>query len=92
MGASLLAMDFNDNAPCLDDRVVSTPIASRLTPTEGSGYIPATRPPPKPSAPFHKPFGRCLKHTYPRLFPSRQRLFRVPRMPRRLTRTRGLAL
>ncbi|MVV52185.1 hypothetical protein EJA72_28700 [Pseudomonas sp. PB120] len=33
MGASLLAMYVNDDAGCLDDRVVSTPIASRLAPT-----------------------------------------------------------
>ncbi|QFG29724.1 hypothetical protein F6476_11210 [Pseudomonas umsongensis] len=36
MEASLLAMDVNDNAPCLDDRVVRALIASRLAPTMGS--------------------------------------------------------
>ncbi|PAM79679.1 hypothetical protein CES87_29590 [Pseudomonas sp. ERMR1:02] len=33
MGASLLAMDVNENAPCLNDRVVWTFFASRLAPT-----------------------------------------------------------
>ncbi|MVV48394.1 hypothetical protein EJA72_09085 [Pseudomonas sp. PB120] len=33
MGASLLAMDVNDNAPCLEDRGVCVSIASRLAPT-----------------------------------------------------------
>ncbi|PVZ58676.1 hypothetical protein C9422_11630 [Pseudomonas sp. B1(2018)] len=33
MGASLLAMDVNDNARCLNDRVVWTFFASRLAPT-----------------------------------------------------------
>jgi len=36
VGASLLAMDVNDNAPCLDGRVVRAYIASRLVPTMGS--------------------------------------------------------
>jgi hypothetical protein len=33
VGASLLAMDVNDNALCLDDRVVQTFFASKLAPT-----------------------------------------------------------
>ncbi|PAM82077.1 hypothetical protein CES87_20870 [Pseudomonas sp. ERMR1:02] len=33
VGASLLAMDVNDNAPCLNDRVVWAFFASRLAPT-----------------------------------------------------------
>ncbi|MVV49672.1 hypothetical protein EJA72_15715 [Pseudomonas sp. PB120] len=33
VGASLLAMDVNANAPCLDDRVGWATIASRLAPT-----------------------------------------------------------
>ena len=36
VGASRLAMDVNDNAPCLDERVVWTFFASRLAPTMGS--------------------------------------------------------
>ncbi|PAM84637.1 hypothetical protein CES87_04065 [Pseudomonas sp. ERMR1:02] len=32
----MLAMDINDNAPCLDDRVVWRFFASRLAPTIGS--------------------------------------------------------
>ena len=36
VGASLLAMDVNDYASCLDERVVWTSIASRLAPTMGS--------------------------------------------------------
>jgi hypothetical protein len=36
VGASLLAMVVNDNAPCLDERVVWTFFASRLAPTIGS--------------------------------------------------------
>ncbi|OXR36198.1 hypothetical protein PSUM_10210 [Pseudomonas umsongensis] len=36
VGASLLAMDVNDNAPCLDERVAWKSIASRLAPTMGS--------------------------------------------------------
>ncbi|PAM82276.1 hypothetical protein CES87_20485 [Pseudomonas sp. ERMR1:02] len=38
VGASLLAMGVNDNAPCMDDRVVGTFFASRLAPT-GTEYI-----------------------------------------------------
>ncbi|OXR37538.1 hypothetical protein PSJE_11915 [Pseudomonas jessenii] len=33
VGASLLAMDVNDNAGCLIDRVVQTFFASKLAPT-----------------------------------------------------------
>ncbi|MNT94609.1 hypothetical protein D3C72_2363360 [compost metagenome] len=33
VGASLLAMDVNDNAGCLLDRVVQTFFASKLAPT-----------------------------------------------------------
>jgi hypothetical protein len=36
VGASLLAMDANDNAPCLKDRVIQAFIASGLAPTMGS--------------------------------------------------------
>jgi hypothetical protein len=36
VGASLLAMEDNDNAPCLKDRVIQAFIASRLAPTIGS--------------------------------------------------------
>ena len=32
----MLAMDVNDNAPCLDERVVWTSIASLLAPTDSS--------------------------------------------------------
>jgi hypothetical protein len=32
----MLAMDVNENAPCLDERVVWTFIASMLAPTMGS--------------------------------------------------------
>ena len=32
----MLAMDVNDNAPCLDEHVVWTFIASMLAPTRGS--------------------------------------------------------
>jgi hypothetical protein len=39
VGASLLAMVANDDAPCLDERVVWTLIASRLAPTGDWGYL-----------------------------------------------------
>jgi hypothetical protein len=35
VGASLLAMDVNDNAPCLDERGAQAFFASRLAPTGG---------------------------------------------------------
>jgi hypothetical protein len=37
VGASLLAMDVNDNAGCLDDRVAWTSFASKLAPTLAAG-------------------------------------------------------
>jgi hypothetical protein len=37
VGASLLAMDVNDNAPCLDERVARKSIARRLAPTGECG-------------------------------------------------------
>ncbi|PAM84139.1 hypothetical protein CES87_05935 [Pseudomonas sp. ERMR1:02] len=39
VGASLLAMDVNENARCLDKRVVLTFFASKLAPTEENGSI-----------------------------------------------------
>jgi hypothetical protein len=37
VGASLLAMEVNDNAPCLDERVVWTYFTSGLAPTGDGG-------------------------------------------------------
>ncbi|MCY1177125.1 hypothetical protein D9M73_174220 [compost metagenome] len=39
VGASLLAMDVNDNARCLSARVVLAFFASRLAPTGNQGYF-----------------------------------------------------
>ncbi|EJM60462.1 hypothetical protein PMI28_01205 [Pseudomonas sp. GM48] len=36
VGASLLAMDVNDNARCLKELIVRTFFASKLAPTENS--------------------------------------------------------
>ncbi|RZO10423.1 hypothetical protein EKG40_04795 [Pseudomonas moorei] len=109
-GAHLLAMVVNDNAGCLNARVVLALFASSLAPARGRAYIrergSAVRSvrrhsvrrkpfPPKSAtafAPLHKPFGRCFKRTYPRVSPQRRGPRGLPRMPWRLTRTRGLAL
>ena len=48
MGASLLAMDVNDDAGCLNARGVLAFFASKLAPTGGTRSIairPASRPP-----------------------------------------------
>ena len=39
VGASLLAMDVNDNAGYLNARVVQTFFASKLAPTGGNAFI-----------------------------------------------------
>ncbi|NWL18760.1 hypothetical protein DM828_05420 [Pseudomonas umsongensis] len=49
MGASLLAMDVNDNAHCLDERVARKSIASMLAPT-GVIPVPAAAAPPGATA------------------------------------------
>ena len=40
VGASLLAMDVNDNAGCLNERVVQAFFASKLAPTGGTVNLP----------------------------------------------------
>jgi hypothetical protein len=67
----MLAMVDNDNACCLDERVVGAFFASMLAPTEDRLHPQNHFPSATSFAPLHKPFGRCFTHPLRRLLPQR---------------------